>query len=90
MSSKNPHFQNEAKGTTFLVKMSFICMWMKNHFLMKGYVLNLICRGLVNVEIVYCQQFSIADLFFLLSFIDLFNSIDRTIFYVNFKKLVTS
>ena len=47
-------------------------------------------RGLVNVEIVYCQQFSIADLFFLLSFIDLFNSIDRTIFYVNFKKLVTS
>ena len=28
-SSKNPHFQNEAKCTTFLVKMSFICMRMK-------------------------------------------------------------
>ena len=25
-SSKNPDFQNEAKCTTFLVKMSFICM----------------------------------------------------------------
>ena len=28
-SSKNPHFQNEARCTTFLVKMSFICMRMK-------------------------------------------------------------
>jgi len=28
-SSKNPHFQNEAKFTAFLVKMSFICMRMK-------------------------------------------------------------
>ena len=27
-SSENPHFQNEAKCTTFLVKMSFICMKM--------------------------------------------------------------
>ena len=35
-SSKNPHFQNEAKCTTCLVKMSFICMRLKNHFLMKG------------------------------------------------------
>ena len=25
-SSKNPHFQNEAKCTTFLVEMSFVCM----------------------------------------------------------------
>ena len=25
-SSKNPHFQNKARCTTFLVKMSFICM----------------------------------------------------------------
>ena len=29
-SSKNPHFQKEARCTTFLVKMSFICMRMKN------------------------------------------------------------
>ena len=28
-SSKNPHFQNETKCTTFHVKMSFICMRMK-------------------------------------------------------------
>ena len=31
-SSKNRHFQNEAKSTTFLLKMSFICMRMKNYF----------------------------------------------------------
>ena len=41
-SSKNPHFQNEAKCTTFLVKMSFICRRMKNHFHIKGWALNLV------------------------------------------------
>ena len=35
-SSINPHFQKEAKSTTLLVKMSFICMRMKNHFHIKG------------------------------------------------------
>ena len=35
-SSKNPHFQNEARCTTFLVKMSFICMRIKNDFHIKG------------------------------------------------------
>ena len=35
-SSKTPHFQNEARCTTFLVKMSFICMRMKNDFHIKG------------------------------------------------------
>ena len=35
-SSENRHFQNDAKCTTFLVKMSFICMRMKNHFHIKG------------------------------------------------------
>ena len=34
-SSKNPHFQNEAKCRTFLVKMSFICIRMKNQFHIK-------------------------------------------------------
>ena len=29
-SSKNSHFQNDAKCTTFLVEMSFVCMRMKN------------------------------------------------------------
>ena len=31
-TSKNPHFQNEARCTTFLEKMSFICMRMENDF----------------------------------------------------------
>ena len=41
-SSINRHFQNEAKCTTFLVKMSFICMRMKSHFRIKGWALNLV------------------------------------------------
>ena len=32
LSFKNPHFQNEAKCTIFLVKMSFICMRTKKSF----------------------------------------------------------
>ena len=31
-SSKNPHFQNEARCSNFFVKMSFICMRMKKWF----------------------------------------------------------
>ena len=31
-SSKNPRFQNEARCTTFLLKMTFICTRMKNDF----------------------------------------------------------
>ena len=41
-SSKNLLFQNEAKCTTFLVKISFICMRMKNHFHIQGSALNLV------------------------------------------------
>ena len=41
-SSKDPPFQNEANCTTFLVKMSFICMRMKNNFHIKGWALNLV------------------------------------------------
>ena len=33
---QNPHFQNEAKCTTFIVKMNFTCMRMKKHFHIKG------------------------------------------------------
>ena len=40
--SKNPHLQNEAKCTTFLVKMSFIYMRMKTYFHIKGWALNLV------------------------------------------------
>ena len=39
---KHPHFQNETKCATFLVKMSFTCMRMKNHFHIKGQALNLV------------------------------------------------
>ena len=35
-SSKNPRFQNEAKFTTFLLEMRFICTRMENHFHIKG------------------------------------------------------
>ena len=54
-SSKNPHFQNEATCTTFLVKMSIICMWMKNDFHIKGWTPTLVlkkgARG--NLEMAY-------------------------------------
>ena len=43
-SSKNPHFQNEARCTTFLVKMSFICTRMKNDFLVKGWAPTLVLK----------------------------------------------
>ena len=35
-SSKNPHFQNEGRCTTSLVKMIFFCMRIKNDFHIKG------------------------------------------------------
>ena len=41
-NSKNIQFENEAKCTAFLLKMSFICMRMKNHFHTKGWALNLV------------------------------------------------
>ena len=43
-SSKNPHFQNEARCTTFLVKISFICMRMKNDFHIKGWAPTLVLK----------------------------------------------
>ena len=42
LSSPAPLFQNEAKCTTFLVKMSFICMTMKNDFHINRWALNLV------------------------------------------------
>ena len=41
-SSQNPHFQNEIKCATFLVKKIFFCMRMKIHFHIKGWALNLV------------------------------------------------
>ena len=40
-SSKQSHFQNEAKCETFVVKMSFICIIIKNHFHINGFALSL-------------------------------------------------
>ena len=35
------HLQNEVKFKTFLVKMSFICMRIKQHFHINGFALSL-------------------------------------------------
>ena len=43
-STKNPRFQNEARCTTFLVKMTFICMRMKNNFHIKGWAPTLVLK----------------------------------------------
>ena len=43
-SSKNPHFQNEAKCATFLVKMNLICMRMKSDFHIKGWAPTLVLK----------------------------------------------
>ena len=40
-SSKKSHFQNEAKCETFVVKMGFICLTIKNHFHINGFTLIL-------------------------------------------------
>ena len=41
---QNPHFQNEARCTTFLLKMSFIYMRMKNDFHIKGWAPTLVLK----------------------------------------------
>ena len=43
-SSKKSHFQNEAKCETFVVKMSFICIIIENHFHINGFALNLVLK----------------------------------------------
>ena len=40
-SFKKSHFQNEAKCETFVVKMSFFCIIIKNHFHINGFALSL-------------------------------------------------
>ena len=40
--SKNPLFRNEAKCTTFLVEMSFICVRMTNHFHIQDWALHFV------------------------------------------------
>ena len=73
-SSKNPHFQNEARCTTFLVKMSFLCMRMKNDFHIKDWAPTLVLKqrpgelgnGLFNI-VFYAFIFYIVAGFFLLA-----------------------
>ena len=43
-SSKEFHFQNEAKCETFVVEMSFICIIIKTHFHNKGFALSLVLK----------------------------------------------
>ena len=61
-SSKNSHFQNEAKCETFVVKMSFICIIIKNHFHINGFALSLALkvrffgtRKWPIVNVMYCN-----------------------------------
>ena len=44
-SSKKSHFQNEAKCETFVEKMSFICIIIKNHFHINGFALSLALKA---------------------------------------------
>ena len=48
LSSKISHFQNGAECKTFLVKISFVCMRIKNHF---GWALN---RALKQTRLAHC------------------------------------
>ena len=41
---QKPSSYNEAKYKTFLVKISFICMIIKNHFHKKGFALGLVLK----------------------------------------------
>ena len=51
-SSKNSHFQNEAKCKAFLVKISFICIRIRNHFHIQQQ-LHVEKEACSNSEIVY-------------------------------------
>ena len=44
LSSKKSYFQNEAKCETFVVKMSFICIIIENHFHINGFALSLVLK----------------------------------------------
>ena len=49
-SSKKPHFQNEVKWETFLVKMSFTCMRITNHFHINGFAITLALKQTIAFE----------------------------------------
>ena len=59
LSELNSNFQNETKYKTFVVKMSFMCMKIKNHFQTNGFTLGLALKqrleatGKWTAEVVY-------------------------------------
>ena len=53
MNSKNSHFQNVAKCKTFVLKMSFICMGMKNHFHINGFAVSLALKQRLGAKMTY-------------------------------------
>ena len=53
MNSKNSYFQNVAKCKTFVLKMSFICMGMKNHFHINGFALSLALKQRLGAKMAY-------------------------------------
>ena len=59
LSQLNSNFQNEAKCKTFVRKMSFMCIKIKNHFQINGFALSLTLKqrleatGKWTVEAVY-------------------------------------
>ena len=63
-SSKNPHFQNEGKCTTVLVKMTlFTWEWKIVTITKAGHSTSFWYRGPKDSEIAYCDEFSIFCLF---------------------------
>ena len=63
-SSKNPHFQNEGKCTTFLVKMTLFTWEWKIVIILKADHSTSFCyRGPKDSEIAHCDEFSIFCLF---------------------------
>ena len=66
-SSKNSRFQDEAKGKTFLVKMSFICMRMKSHLHINRFALRLALKqrlGQLEREFFNTHLPAIEEIFF--------------------------
>ena len=70
-SSKKSHLQNEAKCETFVVKMSFICIVIENHFHINGFALSLVLkvRFFWNSEMAYCTVVHYTVLYYLVWFI---------------------
>ena len=56
-SSKNSHFQNKVKCKYCLVKLNFICLGIKNHFLNKSFTLRACLHGVRDPGLVGLVSF---------------------------------